>query len=692
MLSTLPMHDCFLPLAGEVPSVGCGEAVPGIPTFYNSKYKNLSCFEFPLLHDVRNNHKLLQTYGISTGDGRHPQCDVSGDLHFPKKCSPEFYKFAAALPYAVCVRFNGLVLSIHELVSRFGYDWVYPKFKAVFVLGYASPVSDSPSFLVPPSSRIENCPIFVYMHVSMPALSPSGLLFDEVPPFQGGMEFSDLGVRYFIKLVATCSGHAFVDRGIAYQVYTRLYADFWRKPDFHSVAYYSSVSYPMWSLKNHQDQWRTVLGSLLPSSVLVAPGDGVGVISSMWPGTSVCGDVSRTSVTSPNVNVETISSTLARSVDHEGVVFVLSYVTDFLSPGDWKFLSDSRSPVFIMDFKHVLRSGMGPVHIEGPGLVSYRSSSRSASFITESRAVDARVLYSENLLGLGPKRVVALSEPVEWLFSVSPKDQYYTSDPTILQYAGEVGVNMTLFTGQPSTLVLNRVEECVDFLHLSPYFAPIGRTVDVVPEIDPTKVQHLLSRTLYKAADSPLFRSILRGVPSAVVGKHIYFFVIQEIFDLRYQFTSSTSNGQGVIRFTSRPVLKTGVELKGSILTIHTVSDVYTLPLPLELAMLSTVLPYSSLSPAVWESLVPFFSGVDKLRWNGGFPTSHNWVSFSSEKFRLAEHLFSHVREHGPMTEKLLVSHCKSGGRAFSSSEIHLALSSDRRFAQRGKKWLIKPV
>jgi hypothetical protein len=198
------------------------------------------------------------------------------------------------------------------------------------------------------------------------------------------------------------------------------------------------TSYTLWSFGLHYRQLEEVLRPLPPSSVLVAPGDGIGLVARLWKGQVISGDFSRNPLTSQIVATESFSVTMDRGMKIEGSVLVLSYVFSLLSSSEQLRAIHWPGPIIVVDNRDI---SPGPQfeHV-GPGIFV---SGFSASITLSTDYVPAsKQLFSENLLALESISFIERNPSVHYWNTLRPlgscKSRVKSSDVLVVHSLPEL--------------------------------------------------------------------------------------------------------------------------------------------------------------------------------------------------------------------------------------------------------------
>jgi len=184
----------------------------------------------------------------------------------------------------------------------------------------------------------------------------------------------------------------------------------------------------------------------------------------------IAGDAKPCAFSHASVKTESITATILRGKEEKKEkVFILSYVSAFMTSDDWEMLSDEK--VIVVDNHHVIREGMRHrLKIAGPGVVAY-GIANVVSDMWEFRKKEVVINYSENLLNRKCYDVAADSPPVHYLLTVAPGMSLYPKNEKMKDYLTESGVAPALHPCGVS--LVNRLED----LRSGDYFAPIGKEV-----------------------------------------------------------------------------------------------------------------------------------------------------------------------------------------------------------------------
>jgi len=478
---------------------------------------------YPMFKDLRTNVELAGSLGLAMSSDKVSQFDVSGDFKHIKDRGAPFYVLCAAFPFSIYVTYNCVVRSVDDLVENVGYEWIPFQFRNKFVIQYSITRTGARKILDDTRCGVAPVRRSIFLNVQLNSYSIRTVNATETGPTKGGLLFAWEQTDYFLTLHDKVAHTYPLDDVLRSQIYLKFYVDSWRSPDFKNVNYYSSASYSIWSFINHQNQWRPLLAQLDPETTLVAPGDGVGVISEMWKGACVCGDAHVLASSHERVVKESITQTLLRSEGSSNRIFILSYVVDFLSPSDWDYMARSGCPIIVMDFRDRVVENCGDPCILGKGVIGYRISGL-VTFVREDRDRVPRTQFSENLLNLKNVLAVSPSYPLDYLLTVSAGTKLFTKTSAMSAYVTQRGGNSVMFKGEDVVPLVNVVSDLLEFLHMEPYFAPIGKRVSKIVRCDLDLMRTFETRTIYVCQKNKQNLLRLAQVPHVVFDPMIYFF------------------------------------------------------------------------------------------------------------------------------------------------------------------------
>lgn len=301
--------------------------------------------------------------------------------------------------------------------------------------------------------------------------------------------------------------------------------------DFLSQAYYATSmdAYSMWSFALHQQQVLQVLQMISLDATLVVPGDGIGVVSTLWKGAIISGDLFSSRFTSRSVKQETFLQTMVRGKG-AGRVLILSYVYSLMTVEEKRMVSLWEGPLFIIDSKD---SSPFPflTHL-GPGVYGSLPGARSTPFTAvEKNTAMQSVQYSENLLRFPSIRSETMSPSVQYWRGMRPFGNW--SDPT----------------GQ---LIIHDLQELLQVqgqgidVH-DAYLASTGMKVNDPLDIALDAVSKIYSRKIYRISiDHELVPFLKRKAQYAVSGKVMLFVTLTEI-SWSFKIDTSTVKSKGTI-------------------------------------------------------------------------------------------------------------------------------------------------
>jgi len=637
-------------------------------------------FSDPLYDTELNDKEFIKRMGLQVSEFKHLQADVTGNFRITQNYGALFYAVAARLPYAVYVAYGRSQYSIFNLVQLHKYDWVPCEYRGSFALEFQNTVKDAPDAIKRfycDNEREAPMMMTVYLLCSLRGTRANDMCFSEVAPFIDGFKLSTARVLFSIKYVKKCDNTYLVDEPIRRQAFAQIYADLWRQPDFKNADYYSSPSYALWSVENHQDQWRTILQDISKDTCLIVPGDGVGVISTMWKGRIVSGDLNKIDLTAGVVLEEDFRMTLERGFRESGKkCVVLSYVAAFLDDSEWKLIADQKCPVMILDFKPVLRRGMGAPRVLGRGIVGYHCLD-FVSFGREYRDLSGNVLYTENLLNIPNYEILSINEASTFLFSVAPRKLYVTSDQELQNYCVLMGYNVKIKENEEFVILTNYVEELVPNIALGKnvYFAPVGQLVHEIEHVDLELTSQFKSRCVYCCDDSILNRARLNALPVVEYKKKLYFYYVgNSLFATRYSYQSFSHVAAGTLTFLPG-VLPAGGKnivwdaLGRLVLTIGESRFVIATPTTtVSLRTIAEVVPFKLIDRIIVDLLASFLSGLDACELR---------AADKEEKWKRLGH--THVRTTTPV-EDLIYAYLSVVNCAVTESRLISVISNDSKW------------
>jgi len=204
-----------------------------------------------------------------------------------------------------------------------------------------------------------------------------------------------------------------------------------RKKDFLDPGFYlrQFTSYTVWSYEVHYQQVQQALLLVPSGSTVVSPGDGIGLVASLWSGPVISGDMVHSPLSHRLVEVESFAETMARGQQSGNVLF-LSYVFSLMSPREQLQVQTWDGPVVVIDNRDV-SPGPGFSHV-GPG-VYVLGLSGSAPLGVDFVPTD-RQLFSENLLALREISYVERNPSVLYWEQLRPlgNSQPYSGDSSVL--------------------------------------------------------------------------------------------------------------------------------------------------------------------------------------------------------------------------------------------------------------------
>lgn len=265
-------------------------------------------------------------------------------------------------------------------------------------------------------------------------------------------------------------------------------------------------SYSRWTFQEHRDQLQSVLMQFPKDSILVAPGDGVGVVANIWSGEVVSGDKY---FEGGKVKRESFLETLVRGKRRSSTsILILSYVTSLMTEIELQSCQNWSGPVIWID-----GHGRSPI----PGTEQF---SRNC-FIRGIRVTQPLVcaekfeaqeykLYTENLLAL----------PVICQFERNVAVDYYKK----MRPFSEVKVWSKELTCPCVVQTLSEWERALDKGIKNVYFAPLGKILGNSTPVRLRLNNELSGRKIYCIPASHAYSNLIRQLPSYVSGQYLYFY------------------------------------------------------------------------------------------------------------------------------------------------------------------------
>jgi len=434
---------------------------------FNQAFK--ACIGFidkPLYAENDNQISEIKKYGFDYSNKKNPQFSVINDRRKAKRYPNPVIQAMAVLSRSVYLQCGLHILSVYQL-QEMGLDWIHSDnvglFQMVFdkVNNVVGPVKSAPKSVI----HIKEKDI-KYVSYELTGPRAQDILSYDAPPIKEFSTFTWDSTEYRVYIGKGVRKFE-LPLPIIYQLYVRDYLSTWRPNAFQTEGYYEDNKvYSIWSLDVHQQQWQSVLGLIDKETLLIAPGDGVGVISRMWNGPVIAGDNYIFDYTDKNVRKESIVNTLMRGLRSScrNKVIVLSYVAVFLSDLEWKIISDWKIPVYILDFNSVIRSDLGNCHLLGRGLVAYGDSVSTISYVAETRAKNARVLYTENLIRVNNVYCTEMSIPIEYLFAMNNTRLFFVPDEITMKIFSSAGMIAKVYEDEYITPLANNIPNLLDLL------------------------------------------------------------------------------------------------------------------------------------------------------------------------------------------------------------------------------------
>lgn len=311
-----------------------------------------------------------------------------------------------------------IVSTIQELMEKFR-ELINSRERGFFSMMLSSPIVKPPLLLPIQDINTSVIPaIYIWLVTKSPVL-------EQVQGFEGDVsssvlhEFSLSGIRY--RLVSKPRREAkqiAVPAGIA-RFWLRMTFVVDSAQDFLSSDYYARdmFSYSMWTYEGHKRQVRMVLSMIEPGVCVVAPGDGIGIVASLWRN-SVVGDMYANTCAIPDIPKESFMATMVRGLEQaskslQSVVLLLSYVYSLFSDEEKEIVRTWPGPVIEIDARST--SSLSHMATVGPGIFCRGFDKLKMIPLPEKSLSVSEQQFSENLL-----RLPAIS-----CYKDSPTVQYY---------------------------------------------------------------------------------------------------------------------------------------------------------------------------------------------------------------------------------------------------------------------------
>jgi len=279
-------------------------------------------------------------------------------------------------------------------------------------------------------------------------------------------------------------------------------------------SYYlkSMMSYTSWTFSIHRSQVEQVLAMCQPEDLLVVPGDGIGVVASLWKGAIVTGDLIVTPFTNVLVEQESFMKTMQRGKERAGqapvrAVLVLSYVMNMMTDEEKRVVREWDGPVVVVDAKD--NAPFSDVDHAGPGV--YVKGLRGSCVGGEAQTSHAGQLYSENLLS-------------------HPEISYFKESPSVLYFQQMRPMAKANLRG-PGTVVVHDLVELVDLMvdgHsvFSYYLACVGKVVEGFSPVAFDLGTDLQPRVVYVVSNRHPVVHFLKSCAHYSVMRDLFYFVV----------------------------------------------------------------------------------------------------------------------------------------------------------------------
>jgi len=531
-------------------------------------------------------------------------------------------------PDSICIRWRGEVMTVREMIQRDGIDCMPTKAAALFSANYKEmtvlPYFDPANMMLPNEKRLKE-----YFYFSVVDDAEDRIRVEITKSFEPQITLSvggkDLGFQY----KEGCRHK--IDQVTSHQLYAMYFSMMWQKPRFVDEDYYAANSYGMWTIDAHINQIDRVLKMIPSDVVIVAPGDGIGVVSRVRDNV-VAGDLYVNSMTHKNVRKESILSTIVRGKEcKESKVFLLSYITKFMTDDDWKELVNEK--VIIVDSNQEIVSQLTQtLYYCGPGVVSYGVKS-IVSDCWEFRKKHVNVNYTENLLTASGFDVECDSPALSYILTLAPGKRLFPLNQKMREYLLEHGVEPV---NKPiGVRLVNKLEMVRD----GAFFSPLGKYVTLNCPIVDLQVVHVLPyRTLLRT--SIMNRKIIEqlGVTFYSEGAYYYFYYDkEEEKSFGYEYHDRCQSVKGNVRFGNVPLKPIGVMREGRSIFLYTEKKTYQFGLTREGFVATEQLDQiEDINVEILSSMLQYVPMNERQMWKKYGRQTTGWGDFK-KKFKVQE-------------------------------------------------------
>jgi len=525
------------------------------------KKQMANLLRFPVLRSEAM--KVLEPY-VDYSIERHSQLDVKGWLTW----TPIWAALCGRFPDSVCVTWKKEVMTVREMYKMSGVEPFPSDMLAFFSQHY---VQDSlPVNVMTAALPVGETIVKEYLYFSMIGTGQpnytSVRVQETLEPFDPFITIRENGREMMFQYKDGCRD--MTTNCVASQLFAMYFSAMWKKPQFKQEEYYDNPSYGMWTIGPHINQIQRVLRKIPSTMLVVAPGDGIGVISRVRDNV-IAGDMAVTSMTHPKVHKESITSTILRGLEQEREkVFVLSYVSAFMTESDWDSLKDQN--VIVVDSFHVIIPTMqSQLRVVGPGVVSYGVEDL-LSDTWEFRKKHVNVNYTENLLNARGFDLDTDSPATNYLLTIAPGKGYYPLNDRMKDYLVEHGI-------EPAEKSFGvRLVNTLQALGDGGYFSPIGKYVRDVPIVYVGVKSVFPYRTVLRTFMGEQTRSIFDqiGVTSWNMKGYTYFFFDkEERREFHWVISDPKTMASGTLIFDDVEVPRDGVVAEGGRIIVYAAGE-----------------------------------------------------------------------------------------------------------------------
>jgi hypothetical protein len=444
--------------------------------------------------------------GLKYSDVTEPQLKLTNTLPLPSQILKKLAYFAAVLRIQVQVGNNMFLTgTVLELMLTGGWTWLHPKSQVMFTAAYAEYWGEEAvkGILPKPTSQ------FIYQ--SRRIVEDSFIHFRATGPTPEDV-ITTVGAGAISGVVMESGGSMYIacqeSAGIPCSVppfvkWQYLRNEFKAKIPLtlsKQAVYEKHIdSYSVWSFELHARQIARCLSHLDPKTIVIAPGDGVGLIKRMWPGISISGDAAVGRLSHPDVKQENLLDTIRRGLSlktESPKVIIMSYCQQFLTEEEIKWVATLKVPIYFVEASDQVTNRVEAETIS-PGFFGLHvgGKPRPNVPVIDRYEEPGSIYYTENLLNNEGFVIKSWTRALAYFYAMRPFAPI-AFDP---DFQGECLLRPR---GQPRVAFASTIAELLHFRRreMPTYFYPVGQEIEDIGVVTSFMLPITLAyRQVYKA-------------------------------------------------------------------------------------------------------------------------------------------------------------------------------------------------